>query len=78
MLKKILWPKTYKINKQFKILHIDELCNLYRSPGIVRMVKSKSLQRAGHVVRMGKANICYRFQGETLLKTPSSKTKKEV
>lgn len=70
--------KSYEVSKQFKMLCKQELCDLYRSPGIVRMVKSKSLQRAGHVIRMRKANICSRLHGKPSLKTPSRKTKKEV
>jgi hypothetical protein len=34
-------------------LHNDELHNLYSSPNIVRMMKSKKMRWAGHVARMG-------------------------
>lgn len=31
--------KSYEVSKQFKMLCKQELCDLYRSPGTVRMVK---------------------------------------
>jgi hypothetical protein len=34
-------------------LHNEELHNLYTSPNIVRMIKSSSMTRTGHVARMG-------------------------
>jgi hypothetical protein len=33
-------------------LHREELHSLYRSPNIVRVIKSRRLRWAGHVVRM--------------------------
>jgi hypothetical protein len=34
-------------------LHNEELHNLYSSPNIIRMIKSKRMRWAGHVGRMG-------------------------
>jgi hypothetical protein len=34
-------------------LHNEELHNLYCSPSIIRMNKSKMIRLAGHVARMG-------------------------
>jgi hypothetical protein len=33
-------------------LHNDEFRNLYYSPGIIRMIMSRKIRWAGHVVRM--------------------------
>jgi hypothetical protein len=33
--------------------HNDELHNLYSSPNIVRVIKSRKMRWAGHVARMG-------------------------
>jgi hypothetical protein len=41
-------------------LHNDELHSLYSSPNIVRVIKSKRMTWAGHVVRMGKGRGVYR------------------
>jgi hypothetical protein len=34
-------------------LHNEELHNLYYSPSIIRMIKSRRMRWAGHVARMG-------------------------
>jgi hypothetical protein len=40
-------------------LHNDELHNLYFSPNIVRVIKSKRMRWAGHVARMGEGRSVY-------------------
>jgi hypothetical protein len=42
-------------------LHNEELHNLYSSPNIIRMIKSRRMRWAGHVARMGKLRIGYRI-----------------
>jgi hypothetical protein len=34
-------------------LHNEELCNLYSSPSIIRMIKSRRMRGAGHGTLMG-------------------------
>jgi hypothetical protein len=34
-------------------LHNEKLHNLYSSPNIIRMIKSRRMRWAGHVARMG-------------------------
>jgi hypothetical protein len=41
-------------------LHNDELHNLYSSPNIVRVIKSRRMTWAGHVARMGEGRGVYR------------------
>jgi hypothetical protein len=35
-------------------LHNEELHNLYSSPSIIRIIKSRRMRWAGHVARMGR------------------------
>jgi hypothetical protein len=42
-------------------LHNDELHNLYTSPNVFRLTKSRRLRREGHVARMGEVRNGYRF-----------------
>jgi hypothetical protein len=42
------------------VLHNDELCNLYSSPNIIRVIKSRRMRWAGHVARMGEGRGVYR------------------
>ena len=41
-------------------MHNEELNDLYSSPNIVRVIKSRRMRRAGHVVRMGEERGMYR------------------
>jgi hypothetical protein len=38
-------------------LHIEELHNLYSSPSIIRVIKSRRMRWAGHVARMGRGGM---------------------
>jgi diadenosine tetraphosphatase ApaH/serine/threonine PP2A family protein phosphatase len=55
--------------------HNEELNDLYSSPNIVRMIKSKRKRWAGHVARMGERRGVYIvFVGETCGKETTWKT----
>jgi hypothetical protein len=41
-------------------LHNDELHDLYSSPNIVRVIKSRRMRWVGHVARMGEGRGVYR------------------
>jgi hypothetical protein len=41
--------------------HNEELHNLYSSPSIIRIIKSRRMRWAGHVARMGKKRNVYRL-----------------
>jgi hypothetical protein len=42
-------------------LHYGELRDLYSSPSIIRMIKSKSMRWTGHIARLGKNRSAYRL-----------------
>jgi hypothetical protein len=42
-------------------LHNEGLHNLYSSPSIIRMIKSRTMRWAGHVARMGAKRNLYRI-----------------
>jgi hypothetical protein len=46
--------------KKRDILHNEELNDLYSSPTIVRVIKSRKRKWAGHVARMGEGRGVYR------------------
>ena len=50
-LRRIFEPKRDE-NGERRRLHNEEIHRLYRSPNIVRVIKSRSLRWAGHVVRI--------------------------
>ena len=55
-LRRIFGPKRDE-NGEWKRFHNEELHSLYRSPNIVRVIKSRRLRWAGHVVRMEEGRI---------------------
>jgi hypothetical protein len=54
VLRRIFGPKRDEVTGGRRKLHNEELHNLYSSPSIIRMVKSRKMRRAGHVARKGK------------------------
>jgi hypothetical protein len=53
MLRRISGPKRDEVMGDWRKLHNEELHNLYSSPNIIRMIKSRRMSWAGHVARMG-------------------------
>jgi len=45
---------------EWRRLHNEELNDLYSSPNIVRVIKSRRMRWAGHVARMGQERGVYR------------------
>jgi hypothetical protein len=43
------------------MLHSEELRDLYSSPSIIRIIKSRRMRWAGHVARMGEKRNVYRL-----------------
>jgi len=54
VLRRIFGPKRDEVTGEWRKLHNEELHNLYSSPDIIRLVKSRRMRWAGHVARMGK------------------------
>jgi hypothetical protein len=53
VLRRIFGPKRDKVTGEWRKLHNEELIDLYSSPNIVRVIKSRIMRWAGHVFRMG-------------------------
>ena len=51
-LRRIFGPKRDGITGEWRKLHNEELNDLYSSPNIVRVVKSRRMRWAGHVARV--------------------------
>ena len=46
---------------EWRKLHNEELIDLYSSPNIIRVIKSRRMRWAGHVARMGERRGVYRI-----------------
>jgi hypothetical protein len=61
VLRKIFGPKRDGVTGGWRKLHKEELHNLYSSPIIIRIIKSRRMRWAGHVARMGEKGNVYRL-----------------
>jgi hypothetical protein len=50
-----------EIKGGWRKLHNEEIHNLYSSPSIIKMIKSRKMRWAGHVARMGAKRNAYRI-----------------
>jgi hypothetical protein len=54
VLRRISVPKRGEVTGEWRKLHNEELPDLYSSPSITRIIKSRRMRWAGHVARMGR------------------------
>jgi hypothetical protein len=57
VLTSILGPKRDEATGEWRRLHNEELNDLYSSPNIIRVIKSRRMRWAGHVAGMGKREV---------------------
>jgi hypothetical protein len=57
----IFGPKRDEVTGGWRKLHNEELHDLYSSPCIIRIIKSRRIRWAGHVARMGEKRNAYRL-----------------
>jgi hypothetical protein len=65
VLRRIFGPKRYEVTGDWGELHNEELHNLYTSPNIIRMIKSRKMRWAGHVARMGRRGMHMGYWSES-------------
>ena len=53
VLRRVFGPKRDEVTGEWRRLHNEELSDLYCSPNIVRVIKSRRMRWAGHVARIG-------------------------
>jgi hypothetical protein len=61
VLRRIFGPKRDGVTGGWRKLHNEEIHNLYSSPSIIRIIKSRRMRWAGHVARMGEKRNVYRL-----------------
>jgi hypothetical protein len=61
VLRKIFAPKRDEVTGEWRKLHNEELRDVYSSPSIIRISKSRRMRWAGHVARSGEKRNAYRL-----------------
>ena len=57
VLRRIFGPRRDEVTGDWRRLHNEELNDLYTSPNIVRVIKSRRMRWAVHVARMGEMGV---------------------
>ena len=60
VLRRIFGPRRDEVTVEWRRLHNEELNDLYSSPNIVRVIKSRRMRWAGRVACMGEERGAYR------------------
>ena len=77
ILRQIFGPKRDE-NGEWRRLHNDKLHSLYRSPNIVRVIKSRRLRWAGHVARMEEGKSAFKIlRGKPTGKRPLGRPRRK-
>jgi hypothetical protein len=53
LMRRIFGPQRDEMMGDWRKLHNNELHNLYSSPNLTRMIKSRRMRWAGHVAQIG-------------------------
>jgi hypothetical protein len=69
VLRRIFGPKRDEVTGEWRKLHNEELHDLYSSPSMIRIIKSRRMRWADHVARIGEKRNAYRL----LVRKPEGK-----
>jgi hypothetical protein len=61
VLRRIFGPKRDEVTGDWRRLHNEELNDLYSSPNIIRVIRSRRMRWAGYVARTGEGRGAYRI-----------------
>ena len=60
-MRKIFGHKMDEVTREWRKLHNEELNDLYCSPNIVRVIKTRRMRWAGHVAGIVERRVVYRI-----------------
>jgi hypothetical protein len=77
VLRRIFGPKRDEVTCEWRKVHKKELHDLYSSPSIIRIIKSRRMSWAGHVARMEKRNTYRLLVGKPEGKRPLGRPRRK-
>jgi hypothetical protein len=75
VLRRMFGPKRDEVTEGWRKLHNEELHNLYSSPSIIRVIRSRRMRHERHEARMGIRRMHVRYFWEIQKKETTRKTK---
>jgi hypothetical protein len=57
VLRKVFGPKRDEVTGDWRRVHHEKLYDIYSTPDIIRMIKSKMMRWAGHMVRVAERRM---------------------
>jgi hypothetical protein len=63
VLRRIFGSKLYEVIWEWRKLHNEELNDLYSSPNILQVIKSRRMRWRGHIAYIGMGRDAYRVLG---------------
>jgi hypothetical protein len=57
VLRKIFGPKRGEVTREWRRVHHGKLYDVYSTPDIIRMIKSKMMRWAGHMARVAERRM---------------------
>jgi hypothetical protein len=77
VLRRIIGRKGDEVTGEWRKHHDEELRDLYSSPSIIRIIKSRRMRWAGHAARKGEKRKAYRLPvGKSEGKRPSGRPRR--
>jgi hypothetical protein len=74
VLRKTFGPKRDEVIEEWRKIHNEELYNLYSSPNIIRVNKSRKMRLVGHVAWMGRGEARTAFWRGSMREGTTMKT----
>jgi hypothetical protein len=61
VLRRLFGPKKVEVTGEQRKMHNEELRDVYSSPSIIRVIKSRRMRRVGHLARTEEKRKAYRL-----------------
>jgi hypothetical protein len=58
VLRRIFCLKSYEVTGEWRKLYNEKINDLYSSPNIVRVIKSRIMRWAEHIASLGRGQLC--------------------